>query len=323
MIHFCTYFDRNYIHKGLALYQSLVDAKEPFTLWVLCFDTATQKALETLRLPHVRLIPESEFETGDEALQAVKTSRSRVEYYWTCTPSLPLYVFRCDPSIDLVSYLDADTFFYSSPAAIIGELGDGNILIVPHDYADEFEDHLINGTYNVGIMAFRRNAVGLRCLEWWRERCIEWCYWRHEDGQIGDQAYLNDWPERFEKVVVSAHPGINAAPWNVAKYGVAMDHEGHIQVGGRPLVCYHFHSCHICTSNLALITAFKVALPTSKLALIYRPYLDSLVRAEGLLLRNDINIRIPKSGLPWRYLLGRITKRQPLKHFMRMRKRVS
>jgi hypothetical protein len=323
MIHFCTYFDRNYIHKGLALYQSLVDAKEPFTLWVLCFDGATQEALETLHLPHVRLISESEFEAGDEALQAIKKYRSRVEYYWTCTPSLPRYVFRRDPSVELVSYLDADTFFYSSPAAIIDELGDGNVLIVPHDYADEFEEHRINGTYNVGIMAFRRNAVGIRCLEWWRERCIEWCYWRHEDGQIGDQAYLNDWTERFEKVVSSAHPGINAGPWNVAKYGVAMDGEGHIQVGGQPLVCYHFHSCHICTSTVALITSFKVALPTSTLALIYRPYLDSLVRAEALLARNGIDITIPKSGFPWRYALGRITKRQPLKHFMWMRKRVS
>lgn len=323
MIHFCTYFDRNYIHKGLALYQSLVDSNEPFTLWVLCFDSETHEALETLCLPNVRLISESEFEADDEGLRSVKHTRSRVEYYWTCTPILPLYVFRRDPSIDLVSYLDADTFFYASPTAIVEELGTGSILIVPHDYASEFKDFVINGTYNVGIMAFRRNPVAIECLRWWRERCLEWCYWRHEDGQIGDQAYLNDWPERFENVVVSAHPGINAAPWNVAKYGVSVDGDGRIEVGGRPLICYHVHGCHVCTSNVALVAGFKVALPTSKLALIYRPYLESLTRAERLLAQHGIDFKIVKSGFPWRYVLGRITKRQPLKHFMLMRKRVS
>ena len=323
MIHFCTYFDRNYIHRGLALHQSLVDAKAPFTLWILCFDTETLAALLALHLPNVRLISESDFERGDDALQAVKATRSRVEYYWTCTPSLPLYVLRQDPAIELVSYLDADTFFYYPPTAIIDELGVGSILIVPHDHSPEFESRIDNGIYNVGIMAFRRDAEGMRCLEWWRERCIEWCYYRQENGQLGDQAYLNDWPNRFENVVVSANPGINAGPWNIAKYGVAMDSSGRILVGGRLLVCYHFHSCRVCTSRIAHITGFNVAMPTSQLSVIYRPYLDALVRAERLLSRHRIDLKIPKSGFPWRYILGRIRRRQPLRHFMRMKTRVN
>ena len=143
MLNFCTYFDVNYIHRGLALYNSLVRAGEPFTLWVLCFDDQTHSILAKLDLPGIKLISEAEFEAGDDALTATKADKTRVEYYWTCTASLPLYIFKQQPSIDILMYLDADTFFYSSPLAILDELGDNSIMIVPHDYAKEYEDHKI------------------------------------------------------------------------------------------------------------------------------------------------------------------------------------
>jgi hypothetical protein len=314
MMQFCTYFDIKYIHKGLALYQSLVEAAQPFTLWILCFGEATHDALAALRLPHVRLVREADFERDDDALQSVKSSRSNVEYYWTCTPSLPLYIFAHHPNVDLLIYLDADTFLFSSPAAIVDELGRGSVLIIPHDYAKDY-DHEASGVYNVGIMAFRRDADGMAALTWWRERCIEWCYWRHEDGKIGDQAYLNDWPDRFGGVVVSSHVGINAAPWNVAKYGVAVDDRGGILIGSRPLVCFHFHGCYIHT-RVALIAGFKVAIPTSRLALIYRPYLAHLFAAERLLAAHGIAISVPTRRFPWRYVIGRVARRQPVRHFL-------
>ncbi len=319
MTNFCTYFDTNYIHKGLALYDSLIAQKDPFTLWVLCFDDRSYEVLKALDLPGIKLITEKEFEHNDEALVAVKSSRTRVEYYWTSTASLPLYIFKQDPSIVILIYLDADTYFFSSPSAILTELGDGNVMIVPHDYSVEFKDHLEAGIYNVGIMAFRNNKASLECLQWWRERCIEWCFWKYENGQIGDQAYLNDWPERFDKVVVCKNIGINAAPWNVAKYGVNIIN-GQYFIASTPLVCYHFHYVRICTNKLVFIGGFKINLPTRVLGLIYRPYIHALERAKDLLYKYKFPIEIPKSGVPWRYITGRIAKKQPVKHFLWLRK---
>ena len=304
----------------MALYSSLVKTGDSFVLWILCFDEETYQILGSLNLPNTRLISEQEFEKNDEALIATKGSRTRVEYYWTCTASLPLYIFRQDNSIPVLIYLDADTFFYSSPKTILEELGEKSILIVPHDYSPEFEDKEA-GIYNVGIMAFRPDQAGLSCLNWWRERCIEWCYWKYENGQIGDQAYLNDWPERFDKVVVSNNIGINAAPWNVAKYGLSADNNGNFFIADKPLVCFHFHALRFCSSQLVYMSGFNVNLPTSVLNIIYRPYINSLIEARNMIFNHNFKIEFTITGIPWRYIAGRLIRRQPLKHFMWVKKR--
>ena len=54
----------------------------------------------------------------DDAL-AVKPDRSPVEYLWTSTPALPLYMFSAHPELDEVTYLDADLMFFSDPQALL------------------------------------------------------------------------------------------------------------------------------------------------------------------------------------------------------------
>lgn len=320
MLNLCTYFDSYYLHRGIALYQSLVrHSEEPLTLWILCFDQSTYDILAELNFPHVRLIHWEDFEEGDKGLQEAKTNRSRVEYYWTCTPSLPLYIFQKYSHVQQMVYIDADFYFFNSPGTI-GEVADhGSILIIPHDYSPEYAAHAHSGKYNVGVMMFRADEDGLSCLKWWRDRCIEWCYWRHEEGKIGDQAYLNDWPERFREVVVSDHAGLNAAPWNISKYELSLGQEGRLLIAGQPLVCYHFHSCHFCTSRFAFLTGHQVRLSCISISSIYRPYLRDLLEIERGLSCRGFKISMPRSGMPWRYILGLIAKRRSIRNFMWVR----
>ena len=146
--YYCTLFDRNYLFKGLALYRSLEAVSVDFTLHVLCMDDITYDLLRQLNLPRARLIRRKDFE--DPELLRVKPTRTVAEYCWTCTPSLPLYVLKNSQEIDLVTYLDADLFFFSSPEPIYKELGDKSILIVEHRLAPPFAAHSVNGKYNVG-----------------------------------------------------------------------------------------------------------------------------------------------------------------------------
>src|SRR5205823_14122047 len=98
MRYFCTYFDHQYSARGLALYQSLRRHCPEFKLWILCLDELSHSELTRLNLPEVSLLTLGELENGDAALLAAKENRSRIEYYFTCTPSLPLFILRADRS---------------------------------------------------------------------------------------------------------------------------------------------------------------------------------------------------------------------------------
>jgi hypothetical protein len=49
---FCTIADKNYLTKALAMYQSLTENLEQFTLYFLCLDDETFLKLEQLELPN-------------------------------------------------------------------------------------------------------------------------------------------------------------------------------------------------------------------------------------------------------------------------------
>jgi hypothetical protein len=238
--HFCTYFDRRYLPKALALVDSLRRHAGDFHLWALCLDDAAYRALQTLAIPEVTPIALAEFERGDEALAAAKRNRSTVEYYFTCTPSLPLYVFREHGEVDAITYLDADLFFFSDPAPLFDEIGPSAVAIVPHRFPSANSRFERFGIFNVGWLTFRRSAEATACLTWWRERCLEWCFDREEPSRFADQKYLDEWPSRFESVHIVGHKGANVASWNLANYRVTQ-RDGRLLVDEEPLIFFHFH----------------------------------------------------------------------------------
>jgi hypothetical protein len=241
MYHFCTYFDLNYLPSGVTLYRSLREHCPEFKLYVLCMDDATHQSLTRLHLPGLEPLSLRVLERDDEPLRHAKETRSQVEYYFTCTPSLPLYILNHYPEVDLITYLDADLFFFASPVPVFEEIGAGSIAIIPHRFPPQLRKREVYGIYNVGWLSFRRDRNGLDCLQWWRQQCIEWCYNRVEDGRFADQKYLDDWPSRFREVVVLTHKGANLAPWNLHNHLVHPTNGGAVMVDGDPLIFYHFH----------------------------------------------------------------------------------
>src|SRR5688572_23277371 len=107
---------------------------DPFMMYMLCMDDASYEAIDELGLCNVVPISLQAFEEGDEPLLASNQNRCRLEYYFTCTPSLALYILDRFPQVDVLTYLDADLFFYGSPAPIFAELGDQSVLIVEHRF---------------------------------------------------------------------------------------------------------------------------------------------------------------------------------------------
>ena len=245
--HFCTLFDRHYLTRGLVLHRSLLEACPGAELWVFCMDAQTERLLRRLALPALRIVGLPELEAFDPGLAAVKSSRNRVEYCWTATPATCLYLLAHEPAADTVTYVDADLMFFSSPEPLLAELGEGSILLTRQDVQNAADKQL--GRFCVQFLPFRRDANGLAALRWWRERCLEWCYARVEDGRFGDQAYLDDWPERFRGVRVLRHPGV-LAPWDVVAH--RLERRGdRILVDGEPLIFFHFAALWLYRGPLA------------------------------------------------------------------------
>ena len=240
---FCTLFDSNYLSRGIALYRSLEKNCENFHLFVFAFDKRTYHLLKKLNLSKATIISLDEFE--DEKLLAVKPSRTIAEYCWTSTSSTILYVLE-NFEVDNCTYVDADVFFYSSPKPLFDELGDKSILITEHRYSPQYNKELKAGKYCVQFVTFKKDENGIKALKWWRERCLEWCYARYEDGKFGDQLYLNDWTERFDGVHVLQHLGGGLAAWNFQKYNLKIINNkifGVEKSTGKEfeVIFYHFH----------------------------------------------------------------------------------
>ena len=91
---FCTYFDRNYLARGVSLFRSLQRYVPNVELWALCLDDETFDAVNRLHWPGLHPVALAELEREDPELLAIKESRSQIEYYFTCTPAWTHYVLH-------------------------------------------------------------------------------------------------------------------------------------------------------------------------------------------------------------------------------------
>jgi hypothetical protein len=277
MHRFCTYCDQGYAARLLCLHASLVAQGEPFVLEVLCLDAETEVVVRAAAGPSLVAIPWDEVLQGDPAYAAVRAQRSPVEFIFTTTPVLVRHCLARNPTAERITYLDADLYFIGPASAVLAEQGEASIGLVPHRFPPHLRERERYGTYNVAWVSFRRDATGLACLDWWRERCLEWCHDRVEAGRFADQGYLDEFPRRFEGVKILDHPGINAAPWNMAGVPVAVAGPA-VQVAGRPLLFYHFQGIREVSAGWFEpgLRQYQTPLSPALRTLIYEPYLRQL-----------------------------------------------
>lgn len=291
MINFCTLFDSNYLTRGLALYESLENVCDSFHLYVVAFNDDCFNYLKTAGLKNLTPISLNQFE--DPQLLDVKPSRSAAEYCWTCTPSIIQY---CLKQYDLTSctYIDADMIFYSNPRILLDEMGESSILISEHRYTNDYDVSSTHGIYCVQFMCFKNDGPGMSALQWWRERCLEWCYSYLEDGKFGDQKYLDDWTTRFRGVHVLQHPGGGIAPWNLQQYRFRKS-SGQIMIVDKktrqeyPLVFFHFHGLKFYSDNTVAYSGALYEMDQEVKKIMYVPYVRRLMEIESELKKKGVD----------------------------------
>lgn len=320
MLTFCTLFDSNYLDKGLVLYDSMKECMKTFKLYILAMDDKCCEILKSMALSNVVVISLEEFE--DEELLEIKAQRSRAEYCWTCTASLIDYVFETYRE-EYCTYIDSDLCFYKNPQILIEEMCDADcsVQIVEHGFGKGMiarEKVKGAGRYCVQFNTFKNDVHGREILTTWKNQCRNHC--SMAPGEMGDQKYLSDWAEKYEKVHVLKHQGGGVAPWNLFRFQ---------HVDGEPgwlldkktkekfeMVFYHFHHLEYIDETQVNLNVFKKELGTDE-KLVYEIYIPYLKRMEEVkkMLNEKYEIKPLISKHPG--LVGK-TKQEKIKELFRM-----
>jgi len=288
MLNFITLFDKNYLSRGLALYQSLVEHCGDFFLYILAMDSETEEYLKQESLDNRMIISLSQIESFYPELVEIKKERSRAEYCWTLTPYSIQYAIK-KYNLESCTYIDADIFFYGDPKVLIEEAGDNSVIITEHGYTPEYDLTKTSGKYCVQFNYFKNDIYGSKALEWWRQRCKEWCYARVEDGKFGDQKYLDDWTTRFKGVYVPHHIGCGIAPWNMQQYDFFVNDEkivvsDKITKEQRELIFVHYHHLNKYSFSKNIVWAFvDYEITEDSKDTLFRQYIKNIIRIENTL----------------------------------------
>lgn len=254
MLSFATYFDKNYLSRGIILYDSLKIYCNDFELYVLCLDEFTENyfKINKQRYPEVRILLLADIEAADIELKAAKENRNTIEYYFTLSPCLPLFLLK-KFNLKHICSLDADILFLSNPQVIFDYLNDYSIVITPHKFSPEIAEYVKFGKYNVSFQIFKNDTTGISCLETWRKQCIEWCNDTYDEinERFADQKYLDTWTKNYPDKVKELTDNVSGiAPWNLNNFLIEKREKSYYSNGER-IVFYHFHHFKTLTTKVA------------------------------------------------------------------------
>lgn len=252
---------------------------------MLCLDNFTLDLLSNSKFPEIVPIALANLEKNDKELKEAKSNRNKVEYYFTLTPIFPLYLFQKYPEINLLSYVDADLYLFGDFYSLLNEMSKESVLLIEHGFDGSSPKHEMRGKYNVGFLAFRNDINSKKCLHWWREQCLRWCYDRYEDGKYADQKYLDEFPTRFKNVISSRNKGACVGPWNLFFSDISVDN-GTFLFDGVQLIFFHFHATKVITSKIVepRLNTPKIKW-SSAMVRLYREYakeLTTIIQSESL-----------------------------------------
>lgn len=271
MMNFCTYFDSYYLLKGLGLYTSLMRVTHDFHLFVMAFDKDCFDKLTSLNLENMTVELLSNIESPE--LLAVKPTRSRGEYCWTCGP-YSIYYFLTKYNLESITYLDSDLMFMIDPKIVFDEVGSASVAITEQGIDEKSAKSY--GRYCVQYMTFRNDKDGLGALAWWRDSCIDWCFQKLEATRYADQKYLDEFPKRWNNVYVIQNLGVGIAPWNMYRYHYkettfTFDDKEY------PYVFFHFHGVKVeIIDSILHISSLHHELNDTLISKFYQPYANLL-----------------------------------------------
>jgi hypothetical protein len=280
-LYFTTIFDKNYLSRGLTLYNSLKNYNTNFKLYIIAVDDIVYEHFNSLSDKQIICYKLDEVEKEFPELLEIKKQRNHVSYLFTLSPFYPLFVLRKNPHIHHICSLDTDQYFYNNPEKIFYLLEKADVLVTPHRFSDKQikKGLAVAGLFNVSFQIFKNNEIGLNCLNLWKQQCTDWCYDHYENDKFADQKYLESWFRNFDKKVLAIeNKGLGLAPWNIGHYPISIKNN-EVFVTNDQLILFHYQGLRFINENIVKSGLDAYEVNTTKLIRekIYLPIITDLI----------------------------------------------
>ncbi len=306
-------YSKEYMHKGIVLYNSMKRHDKDFIFFLICLDDETKSLLEKMSLNKVILISVRDIEAYDAEMLKVKCWHQEKSYTWLVKAIGAMYIFDFFAEPDHLLWLDGDTQLLADPQAIYEEWGNNSILLSEEKFTDEyFALSELYGYYNTGLLGFKKDPNSIECLRYYREKLLA-CNFDDYKGSWNDQLYVTDWPQRFDNVGVISNVGINLTPFityyrNNVEKGWFINKKGdEYFLQDNKIILYHFMALKYINSNEYDLCNYVMGFDDETIKHVYIQYLKECNEAmdqirtvdnsfrqslstKGRLIRNYFNI---------------------------------
>jgi len=231
MVNFCSYFDKNYLTRFLVLRDSLISTGCKHHFYILLLDDISFAFFTRKKLKNVTYCKLDDLERKYAKLKILKKLRSKIEYYFTLSPYVPIF-FQGKFRLKKLNYLDVDIFFFKNPRFFYKSIKNYSVIIIKQ-YANPRY-----GNYNVGWISYNfLYKDTFKILDDWKNKCTDWCFDRLENNLYADQKYLDIWPVISNRVKILEPKYSMISPWD-------LDCENYMS-HNKYFYSYHFHGLKI------------------------------------------------------------------------------
>jgi hypothetical protein len=237
----------NYLPKATVLAESIRRHRPGATVYLVLCDQAPPN-LQRFSKAFDQVLLLSDLKLPVENMEQWIFQHTVVELCTAVKGPFLLHLFE-QLGASKVVYLDPDIVAFDSFQQLETLLDAHSVIVTPHLVEPETTRRgiveneicsLQHGTFNLGFLAVRNSAEGLRFARWWSDRLLEFCYDDIPNGLFTDQRWMDLAPGLFPDLCILRDKSYNVATWNLSHRRVEKGPHGELRVEGTPVRFFHF-----------------------------------------------------------------------------------
>jgi hypothetical protein len=286
---FATLFNSTYLLQGLALVDSLIKKYPESKIYLALLDELTISTFRK-KYPNSSRVIYNNVSIKKNYEKRIRNSEKLNEIIFSLKPDL-ISEAMLNVEGKMYFYCDADLYFFNR---FNFENFTEDVFLTEHLFKNDLAGHSVYGKFNGGFVGFSKSLDSLNCLEWWKTRCRESTAHDPLSGIVGDQKYLEYFPNLVPSINIIKTPSMNQSVWMFDDSVSVLDGP---RVNGQLVHSYHFH--RLKTFKILFKTGInqygRIKNRPDIYRFVYKPYLVELDKQRGFV--EKIDLKTPKFKL--------------------------